>query len=254
MLYLQAPHSTDRSFHYGDGLFTTVRVKDGKAMLWDLHLKRLELGAKRLLISNFDSAELTQKVQQAISMSEQVIKILISRGLSGRGYSPVGVELPCCYISTAALPDYSGWQLHGIRLGVADFKLAQQPALAGLKHNNRLEQVLIKAELAQSSFDELVVLDQNDSVIEVSAANLMFCKDGVWSTPQLDQAGVNGVMRQYLMEKRVVREGRYSMLDLQQADALLICNALMGVVPVNSFAGQTKNIELVSQFVSGVEL
>lgn len=254
MLYPQVPNSTDRSFHYGDGLFTTIRVKDGKVMLWDLHLQRLVEGATRLLIHAFDADELTAKVQQAVSLPNQVIKVLISRGLAGRGYSPQGIESPCCYISTAALPDYSAWRQQGIRLGVADFKLAQQPALAGLKHNNRLEQVLIKAELTQTDADELVVLDQSGAVIEVSAANLMFCKEGLWFTPTLDQAGVNGVMRQHLMAQRAVAEGRYCLADLQQADALLICNALMGVVPVKQFAGKTKNIELVRQFVSGVEL
>ncbi len=254
MLYLQAPNSTDRSFHYGDGLFTTIKVKDGKAMLWDLHLQRLVSGAKALLIHAFDQDELTAKVQQAITAPEQVVKVLISRGQAGRGYSPQGIEAPCCYISTAALPDYSCWQQQGICLGVAEFKLAQQPALAGVKHNNRLEQVLIKAELAQSGVDELVVLDQSDAVIEVSAANLMFCKNGQWFTPKLDQAGVNGVMRQHLMAQRPVTEGRYQLGDLQQAEAILICNALMGVVPVKEFAGQTKHIELVRQFVSGVEL
>jgi 4-amino-4-deoxychorismate lyase len=254
MLYLQTPGSTDRSFQYGDGLFTTIRVKGGKAMLWDLHLQRLVSGAKALLIHSFDTDELAAQVQQAISAPDQVIKVLISRGQAGRGYSPQGIESPCCYISTAALPDYTTWQRQGIRLGVAGFKLAQQPALAGVKHNNRLEQVLIKAELAQSGVDELVVLDQSDAVIEVSAANLMFCKNGQWYTPVLDQTGVKGVMRQHLMAQLSVTEGRYRLADLQQAEALLTCNALMGVVPVKEFAGQTKNIELVRQFVSGVEL
>ncbi|MCA1930717.1 aminodeoxychorismate lyase [Rheinheimera sp.] len=254
MLYLQVPNSTDRSFQYGDGLFTTIKVKDGKAMLWDLHLQRLVEGAKRLLIHSFDVDELTSQVQQAISAPEQVVKVLISRGQSGRGYSPQGIESPCCYISTAALPDYSGWQTQGIRLGIADFKLAQQPALAGLKHNNRLEQVLIKAELIKTDVDELVVLDQSGAVIEVSAANLMFSKDGIWFTPYLDQAGVSGVMRQHILDQRSVSEGKFYLNDLQQAEAILICNALMGVVPVKQFAGQTKNIELVRQFVSGVEL
>ncbi|WP_127023419.1 aminodeoxychorismate lyase [Rheinheimera mangrovi] len=254
MLYLQRPGSTDRSFQYGDGLFTTIRVKGGKAMLWDLHLQRLVSGAKALQIHSFDTDELTAQVQQAISAPEQVIKVLISRGQAGRGYSPQGIESPCCYISTAALPDYRNWQQQGICLGVADFKLAQQPALAGLKHNNRLEQVLIKAELAERDVDELVVLDQSDAVIEVSAANLMFCRNGQWYTPALDQAGVKGVMRQHLMANLLVTEGNFGLADLQQADALLICNALMGVVPVKQFAGQTKNIELVRQFVSGVEL
>ncbi|RVT45263.1 aminodeoxychorismate lyase [Rheinheimera sediminis] len=254
MLYPQAPNSTDRSFHYGDGLFTTIRVKDGKVMLWDLHLQRLVEGTKRLLIHPFDTDELTAKVQQAVSAPHQVMKVLISRGMAGRGYSPQGIESPCCYISTAALPDYRAWQQQGIRLDLADFKLAQQPALAGLKHNNRLEQVLIKAELAQTDADELVVLDQSGAVIEVSAANLMFYKEGLWFTPALDQAGVNGVMRQHLMAHRTIREGQFCLDDLQQAEALLICNALMGVVPVKQFAGKTKNIELVRQFISGVEL
>ncbi len=254
MLYLQTPNSTDRSFQYGDGLFTTIKVKEGQAMLWDLHLKRLVAGARRLLIHAFDTDELTAQVHKAISAPEQVIKVLISRGQAGRGYSIQGIESPCCYISTAALPDYSLWQQQGIRLGVAGLKLAQQPALAGLKHNNRLEQVLIKAELAQSGVDELVVLDQSDAVIEVSAANLMFYKEGQWCTPALTHAGVDGVMRSYLMAQRTVIEGRYQLTDLQQAEAIFICNALMGVVPVKTFAGQAKNTGLVSQFVSGVKL
>jgi 4-amino-4-deoxychorismate lyase len=254
MLYLQAPGSTDRSFQYGDGLFTTIKVKAGQLSLWDLHLQRLVWGAKRLQIQHFDPAELTAQVQQAISAPEQVLKVLISRGLAGRGYSPQGISSPCCYISSAALPDYSNWQQQGIELGLAQFKLAQQPALAGLKHNNRLEQVLIKAELAHTDVDDLVVCDQQGWVTEVSAANLMFYLQGRWCTPLLDLAGVNGVMRQYLMQNRSVTEGRYSVEDLWQAEAMLICNALMGVVPVNTFAGQIKNIELVRQFVSGVEL
>lgn len=254
MLYLQAPTNTDRSFHYGDGLFTTVRVKDAQALLWDLHLQRLVSGATRLHIATFDPYELTEKVHQAISAPEQVIKVLISRGQAGRGYSPLGIATPCCYISTAALPDYSSWQQQGIRLGVAQLKLAQQPLLAGLKHNNRLEQVLIKAELATQDVDDLVVLDQSDAIIEASAANLMFYKDGNWCTPKLDCAGVAGVMRQYVMSRQSVTEGRYGLSDLQQADAILICNALMGVVPVKEFAGQQKDIKLVRQLVSGVEL
>ena len=87
----------------------------------------------------------------------------------------------------------------------------------------------------------------------MSAANLMLYKDGQWFTPKLEQAGVNGVMRQYLMTQRVVTEGCFSLADLQQAEALLVCNALMGVVPVKEFAGQAKNMELVRQFFHGVE-
>ncbi len=90
-------------------------------MLWDLHLQRLVSGAKALLINEFDTDELTAKVQQAISAPDQVIKVLISRGQAGRGYSPQGIESPCCYISTAALPDYSNWQQQGIRLGCSWF-------------------------------------------------------------------------------------------------------------------------------------
>ncbi|MDP4528914.1 aminodeoxychorismate lyase [Alkalimonas delamerensis] len=225
----------DRSFQFGDGVFTTILVRHGEPELWPLHLARLQQGVARLGIREPDWAELSAQVRAAIQAPQQVIKVLISRGQAGRGYSPADVTGPAVYLTTAALPDFSHWQSAGIRLGLARLQLGCQPLLAGIKHNNRLEQVLLKQELASTDWDDLLVLDQRGFVTEAIAANLLFFRAGRWFTPRLDQAGVAGVMRARLMMCCSVEEVNWTLDELQGVEAICLCNALTAVVPVRQF-------------------
>lgn len=224
--------STDRSFLYGDALFSTMKVQNEQLELWPLHWQRLQHSAARLgfgALSQFD-------VEAAIACrqlsSNQVLKIQVSRGSGGRGYSPRGLDTPAVYLSDATLPDYSSLQRDGVALQLATLRLGRQPALAGMKHCNRLENVLLKQELETRQAQELLVVDSDDIIVECSAANIMFYKKQQWYTPQLNQAGVAGVMRDLLMRKINVVEVAWTVEDLAEVDAMLICNALMGVVPV----------------------
>lgn len=236
---------SDRSFQYGDGIFSTIRVKNGQLQFWDLHWQRLQQSMLRLGFYSLAEAEVKAAAQAQISQQEQVVKVLISRGHGGRGYSPRGLVKPDIYCSNSALPDYAKAQQQGISVGIAKLQLGIQPLLAGIKHTSRLETVLHKAEVEQSNFDELLACDSMGYVTEFSSANVFFYLNDQWCTPELKQAGVAGVMREFLLSNMDVTIGRYQQQDIQQATAMFATNALMGVVPVCRYLQQPLKLELV---------
>lgn len=242
----------DRSFNYGDGLFTTMQVQGGAIKLWPLHLQRLQHGAARLGFAEVDWPAVQQQVQAAITAEQQVVKLLVSRGEGGRGYATDALSLPKIYLSTSAMPDYRRQREQGVRMQLARLQLAVQPLLAGLKHNNRLEQVLLKQELATTDAEELLVLDQQGFITEASAANVFLHRDGRWHTPALERAGVAGVMRQHIMQQADITLVNWQAAELTAVDAMFICNALMGIVPVCSIAGRALSLSTVQQFIKQV--
>src|SRR5690606_38631131 len=143
-----------------------MQVRERNILLWPLHLQRLQRAAVQLGFGAIDWQVVEQQAQAAITAPEQVIKILLSRGEGGRGYATTDVGAPLVYVSTSPMPDYRHARQQGVHLGIAALKLAVQPLLAGLKHNNRLEQVLLKQELAGIDFDDLLVLDQQGFIVE----------------------------------------------------------------------------------------
>lgn len=232
----------DRALQYGDGCFTTVAVRRGRAELWPEHLTRLKLSCERLHIVFSAWNELHADVKALIrDQTESVLKIIISRGEGGRGYSVAGVGQPSYVLSLHAMPQhYQQWQIQGIDLGLSPIKLARQPLLAGIKHLNRLEQVLVKYELEKSSYLDAVVCDTDNMMVETSAANLFWRQGGLWYTPELINSGVEGLMRNLVMDifrqKSVpIQAVSAKVSSLQQAEEVFICNSLMGVVPIKSF-------------------
>lgn len=238
----------DRSFNYGDGIFTTMQVRGGSIQLWPLHLQRLQHSVSQLGFGTVDWDALQQQAQAAITAPDQVVKVLISRGEGGRGYAAADVTAPGIYISVSPMPNYQQAQQQGIHLGIASLKLAVQPLLAGLKHNNRLEQVLLKQELAATEYDDLLVLDQQGFITEASAANVFLHRDGAWHTPELLRAGVAGVMRQHILQQVSITQVNWGISELASVDAIFICNALMGIVPVRSINGRALTVSKVQQF------
>uniref|UniRef100_A0A486XHY6 Aminodeoxychorismate lyase n=1 Tax=Rheinheimera sp. BAL341 TaxID=1708203 RepID=A0A486XHY6_9GAMM len=243
-----APGISDRSFNYGDGVFTTMLVCDGQLQLWPLHLSRLQVAANRLGFGPVDWEKLQHDVFTTISSAHQVIKLLLSRGEGGRGYSPAGITQPHWYISQSAVPDYAVAAEQGISVETAELKLAVQPLLAGLKHNNRLEQVLLKQEQSRRGVDDLLVLDQLGYVTEAISANVFFYRNGQWATPKLHRAGVAGVMREALLARHKIAQHDWQYETLMPIDAMFICNAIMGVIPVKLFDGRPLDISPVLQF------
>lgn len=229
----------DRAVQFGDGCFTTAAILDGKIKLLEAHLQRLQESCERLFMPLPNLPQLATEMQQiAAQQTQAVLKVILTPGAGGRGYSRKGCTAPTRILSLSPWPQhYATLQQQGATLVTSPITLARNPLLAGLKHLNRLEQVLIRHHLDQTEADEALVLDTAGTVVECCAANLFWRKGNNIFTPRLEQAGVNGIMRRYLMAQ-MARSGQACQLidgsrdDVLNADEVVICNALMPVLPV----------------------
>ena len=237
--------ASDRAIQFGDGCFTTARIVAGQVCLLDAHLQRLQQACEKLLIPFVEWAALQREmVELARGNDRGVLKVIISRGSGGRGYSAANCLHPTRLLSVSAWPvRYDGWRREGITLELSPVRLGRNPQLAGIKHLNRLEQVLIRTHLEQTDADEALVLDSEGFITECCAANLFWRQGKDVFTPRLDQAGVNGLMRQFCLQQ--LAHSGYRVVDvhareaaLAEADEMVVCNALMPVVPVRQYGSQ----------------
>lgn len=236
---------TDRGLAYGDGLFETLRIEGGRPVLFALHLQRMAASALALGIS-FDLPAVEQAFLAFVrDAGDAVSKILLTRGTGGRGYQPEPGTSPTLifllYPPVAWSPVLAA---DGIVAAICRQPLGVSPLLAGHKHLNRLEQVLLRQELAaMPEAHEALVTDVDGQVIEGVFSNLFFVRAGVVRTPLLDRAGVRGVMRQFLIDELQrlaipLQEGRYRSGDVLAADEIFFCNSLYGIWPVRQMADQ----------------
>ncbi|WDE07629.1 aminodeoxychorismate lyase [Thalassomonas viridans] len=243
----------DRGFAYGDGIFTTGKISNGRLELCPRHIARLQLGCSKLQISPPDWLMLNDDIGRISARYPlAVLKIIITAGQGGRGYSRVGTGESCVIIQVHDYPEhYQAWSREGIMLGICGQKLGLNPMLSGIKHLNRLEQVFIRQELDRRSEDDLLVLNIRNEIVETSCSNVFWQADGAWFTPVLDDSGVEGLARASILASRKdVDCVRATLPDLENLDAMFICNAVMGAVPVRAFDGRDLDIAPVSDFKS----
>lgn len=231
-----------RGVAYGDGLFETMRVHDGRVAWWDRHLARLRHGASRLGIG-LPSPELVSGEVAAMARDAQagVLKLVCSRGRGTRGYAP-DRDAPCDWqLSTHPLPLAA--PVRGVALRWCATRLSVQPMLAGLKHCNRLEQVLARGEwcdahAADRDADEGLMRDLHGNVVCATSANVFVLAGARWATPYVHECGVAGVCRGVLLETLDAYEAVLSPCDIEAADAVFLCNAVRGILPVARLAGR----------------
>ncbi|AIR91566.1 aminodeoxychorismate lyase [Pseudomonas cremoricolorata] len=228
----------NRGLAYGDGLFETIAVRGGRPSLLDGHLARLAHGCERLLLE-VDSALLRDEVERyATELGEGVVKLILTRGDSQRGYAFSPASPARRILQSGPLPAYpAGNAEQGIRLFSCQTRLSEQPRLAGLKHLNRLEQVLARAEWHDVEHAEGLMRDMHGRVIEGVYSNLFLVCSGQLSTADLSRCGVAGVMRAALIEQAdrlhiPVHIGDLSHDDLAKADEVFVCNSVYGIWPV----------------------
>ncbi|SFF15715.1 4-amino-4-deoxychorismate lyase [Phytobacter palmae] len=234
--------ANDRATQFGDGCFTTARIDNGTISLLAEHLHRLKLACDRLFIPFRQWEELEDEMCRIASeRTSGVLKAIISRGAGGRGYSGADCQNPTRILSVAAYPvHYARWREEGVTLSLSPVRLGRNPHLAGLKHLNRLEQVLIRRYLEQTHDDEALVLDSEGWVTECCAANIFWRKGRDVFTPNLSHAGVDGIMRQFCLRQLASSDYRVVEINaspdaLNTADEVIICNALMPVIPVRAW-------------------
>lgn len=248
----------DRSYHYGDGCFTTAKVCYGEVCHWQAHWQRISHTCQALMLNVPEKAHLERMIAQSLAefkdLPELGLKILLSRSPGGRGYAPDPAAPTEVMIQVFDYPKaYPQMQAEGIRMELSNIKLADNPMLAGLKHNNRLEQILVKTDLAKQNqsilsqdkhFDDAVVLDIHEHVIEASSANLFWVTDGAVYTPSLERAGVSGIAREQIIQtclahNILLKIGDFSFDTLKSSDEIFISNALHAIVPVIALQEKT---------------
>jgi 4-amino-4-deoxychorismate lyase len=233
----------DRGLAYGDGLFETIAVRAGRPPLLEYHLARLTEGCRRLGIPLDLPLIRTELLAFSAGLGEGVAKLMVTRGEGLRGYAPPLVALPRRILQSSAFPAYpeGNWE-QGVQLFPCATRLAEQPLLGGLKHLNRLEQVLARAEWQGSEFAEGLMRDQSGRVIEGVFSNLFLVRDGILVTAELSRCGVAGVMRAALLDSARAQGIAVEVRDIPfeefvQADEVFLCNSLFGIWPVRSVTG-----------------
>ena len=239
----------DRGLQYGDGLFETLAVQDGRARFLDWHLERLAEGGRRLALPLPESVILQDEIARAWPRGRGVVKLVLTRGIGRRGYRPPAVPAVTRIVSGHPWPDGddAAWS-DGVRLGLCRTRLGRNSALAGIKHLNRLEQVLARTEWDDDEMDEGLMLDDRGYAIAGTTSNVFFRLADRWVTPALTACGVAGVMRRafrgWAAEQGVaVTERDVAAAELSGATAMLLTNALIGAWPVRAFAGRVLAID-----------
>ncbi|HEU0277979.1 MAG TPA: aminodeoxychorismate lyase [Rhodanobacteraceae bacterium] len=235
----------DRGLAYGDGVFETIRWRNGVAPLWSRHLARLREGCARLGLARPDPAVLARDAAEVVGDErDAVVKIIVTRGPAERGYAPVADRPVTRIVAAFPTPDLpAAWYVEGIRVRCCDLRLAAQPALAGIKHLNRLEQVLARAEWTDATLVEGLLFDQADHLVSATAANVFVASGGRLLTPALTACGVAGVMRAALLDALPATAIRAIGRDeLTHADEVFLTSSVRGVLPVRAIDGRAYRV------------
>jgi 4-amino-4-deoxychorismate lyase len=228
----QAIAADDRGLHYGDGLFETALLVNGRVRFLDDHLERLRLGCERLGIQPPDRHTLLEEITRVSAAAGRgVLKIIVSRGAAGRGYRPPAAATATRIVALHALRESPQ---HALKLRWCETRLGRNARLAGIKHLNRLEQVLAQSEWREGEFDEGLMMDTEGEVVCATAGNIFAVRDGALVTPDLRFCGVRGVMRGQVIKAAAglhmpVSEEPIWPHDLATASEVFITNAVRGI-------------------------
>lgn len=247
----------DRGLHYGDGLFETIVCVKGRARFLSLHLERLSLGCERLRIALGDVAPLRQEIEAtAAAARDALIKVIVTRGEAvARGYGASGTEVATRLVFGYPLPPENlAAAREGIRAAVAKLRYGENPQLAGLKHLNRLEQVLARSEVPVEEAAELLVFSSSGKLVSGTMSNVFLVRHGRVHTPKLDRCGVAGIMRRVILREAracglAVEERPLAEADLASAEEIFVSNARIGIWPIRVLAGRDLGVGPVTRRV-----
>ncbi|MBA1272766.1 aminodeoxychorismate lyase [Stutzerimonas azotifigens] len=230
----------DRGLAYGDGLFETIRVVDGSPRYAERHLRRLVHGCQRLSIPCEPDLVRSELQAFARSLGDGVAKLVLTRGAGQRGYGSPDPCHPTRLLLAAPAPAYPSENAdEGVALYPCTTRLAEQPLLAGLKHLNRLEQVLARAEWQDRRYAEGLMCDTSGRVIEGVFSNLFMVIDDRLTTASLARCGVAGIMRERILDIAgqqgwQVEQEDIDLGQLWHASEVFCCNSQYGIWPVRS--------------------
>jgi 4-amino-4-deoxychorismate lyase len=230
---------SDRGLAYGDGLFETMAAIDGRIRWLDYHLDRLVRSCMRLGIAPVDVAAVGAELAAHVPHSGRaVVKLIVTRGSGARGYQPPVNGEPTRILGISSWPAHPRSRYtEGIRVRVCGLRLGESPALAGMKHLCRLEQVLAERELVGRDADQGLLLDTSGYVIGGTRSNVFAVRGAELVTPSVARSGIAGVMRRVVLERAAevgleANESNLTLHELKRADEVFMTNAVIGIWPV----------------------
>lgn len=236
--------SEDRGLAYGDGVFRTLRLQSGHPVCWERQYAKLQHDCHALKIACPSALLLSSELQQlGKTQTDGVAKIIITRGVSARGYAPSAQSEPTRILNVTPAVTYSeNHAKQGIRVHVCKIRLGHQSMLAGIKHLNRLENVLAASEWQDQDTPEGILSDISGYVISGTRSNLFMLRDNILYTPNLTRCGVAGVQRDRVMDWAkqygvTCKVAEFRMEELVLADEIFLVNSIFGLWPVREFAG-----------------
>jgi 4-amino-4-deoxychorismate lyase len=252
------PDARDRGLAFGDGLFETMRFGPSGVYLLEYHLRRLELGASRLRMS-LDPSLLRAEIGTAVDcareqFSEGVLKLILTRGVGHRGYKVSPGITSTRILMVSALPaNPPEWSSEGVSVRFCDMRMGANPVLAGVKHLNRLEQVLARLEWDDPEIADGLLADARGRIVEGVSTNVFLVSGGRILTPVIDTCGVAGVMRQYIIDKAPDMVGQG--VDVTSCEKgmftgareIFLCNSVVGVWPVARLAERKLQVGAVTR-------
>jgi 4-amino-4-deoxychorismate lyase len=226
----------DRGLAYGDGLFETIRFIGASAPLWQRHMQRLDESCRRLHLPAPNAAQLWNEAISVIGdLPHAVVRITLTRGVGERGYAPPASSSATRIVAAFAAPAVpASSYAAGVHIRFCEMRLALQPLLAGIKHLNRLEQVLARAEWSDPAIAEGLLCDNDGRVVCATMANVFAVIDGALLTPSVDRCGVAGVARAEVLQAFPQARIRDIPLDaLRGAEEIFLTSSVRGIVPVS---------------------
>ena len=225
----------DRGLGYGDGVFRTLKVRAGKPVWWTDHYAILARDCAALALTCPDQNLLLDEINTVSrDRDEAIIKITVTRGFGSRGYAAPDPSVNTRIVASYAVQDYAHQWEQGVSVRWCTLRLARQPKLAGVKHLNRLENVLARSEWRDSNIAEGLLCDDTGAVIGGTMTNIFAIQGGQLLTPDLSLSGINGVTRSRILRTAQqhqieVQVGRLEVADILAADEVFLSNSIAGL-------------------------
>lgn len=229
--------ASSRLVQYGDGLFETIAFVRGKPVLWELHWQRFINGCDALFLPQAEEAIFLERARTLADGEDCIIKWVYGAAQGGRGYQRSDVIDTAVHFSKHLRPLYpASYAQQGICCAISDSPVSENTALAGIKHLNRLDSVLASRQRSEQ-IAEVMLLDSADNLVEASMSNVFAIKSKQLYTPDLQKAGVAGVMRAYILQLSQQLDipthiTTISLSELSQMDEVFVCNSVNGIWPV----------------------
>lgn len=250
----------DRAFQYGDGIFRTFVVENKKVLHWKHHYQKIVEDCLALKIIPPKEKDLLIDIDTLFKSNKKSVgKFIISRGNSERGYKFSEDIVHNRFLIKTEMPIYpKEYFEQGVNLFVCKQKLSTS-ILSGVKHLNRLENIIARQEWKGDYYFDGILLDQHGHVIECISCNIFMRIGNTIYTPKIKQVGIKGVTRGLIIKTSIklgfkIKETTFKLDKLLQSDEVLITNSLFGVLQVKEIKKKSwHHQELAALFNQSLE-